>query len=262
MGDVLRKGLVLIFLMMATLSASAAPNVLLWRLDCGRFVSKKLTNGCYLIRHNSTYMLWDAGIGAELVGHPKGQGTRDWIELDSTVADQLKQLGLTPKSIKILALSHTHFDHIGQAPVFADAHLLVGRDDWNVLIAEPSSDDRRGRLGPWMAGTSAKSLVTGDYDIFGDGSVVMLATPGHTPGHYSLLVRFRSLGAVLLTGDLYYSAQQYAQNSVPIHDADAASTVSSFARFRTLAKNLSATVIIQHEPADITKLPPFPKAAD
>ena len=258
----MRKGLALIFLMVTTLSASAAPDVRLWRLDCGRFVARNLTDSCYLIGHNGTAMLWDTGLGAELVGHPKGQGTRDWVELDVSLADQLKQLGLAPKNIKILALSHTHFDHIGQASQFADARLLVGREDWNTLIAAPPSGDGRARLEPWISGASDKQLVVGDHDIFGDGSVVMLATPGHTPGHHSLLVRLRHLGAVLLTGDLYYSAQQYAQNSVPVHDADAASTVSSFARFRKLAHDLAATVIIQHEPADIAKLPPFPKAAD
>jgi N-acyl homoserine lactone hydrolase len=258
----LRKGLTLIFVVMTTLSASAAPNVLLWRLDCGKFVARNLTDSCYLIKHNSAYLLWDAGLGAELFGHPNGQGTRDWVELDATVADQLKELGLTPKNIGMLALSHTHFDHIGQAPVFADARLLVGREDWNALIAEPQSDDRRGRLKPWIAGASDKQLVVGDYDIFGDGSVVMIATPGHTPGHHSLLVRLQHMGAVLLTGDLYYSAQQYAENSVPLHNADSASTISSFSRFRKLANDLAATVIIQHEPADIPKLPAFPKAAN
>jgi glyoxylase-like metal-dependent hydrolase (beta-lactamase superfamily II) len=258
----MRKGLALIFLLTMTLSASAAPNILLWRLDCGQFVAKKLTDSCYLVKHDRAYLLWDAGLGAELIGHPNGQGTRAWIALDATLAAQLKQLGLTPKNIAILALSHTHFDHIGQASAFPGARLLVGRYDWNALIAKPASDDGRARLEPWIAGNSAKWLVTGDYDIFGDGSVVMIATPGHTPGHHSLLVRLQHFGPVLLTGDLYYSAQQYAENSVPPHNASSASTISSFSRFRKLATGLAATVIIQHEPADIPKLPAFPQAAD
>ena len=258
----MRKGLGFVFLIVTTLSASAAPDVRLWRLDCGRFVARNLADSCYLIEHDRTYMLWDAGLSAELVGHPKDRGTRDWVELDATLTDQLKQLGLSPNSIGMLALSHTHFDHIGQAGVFANARLLVGQEDWNALVAKPPSDEGRARLETWISGASDKQLVVGDHDIFGDGSVVMLATPGHTPGHHSLLVRLAHLGAVLLTGDLYYSARQYAQNSVPLHDADAASTVSSFARFRKLVHDLAATVIIQHEPADIAKLPPFPEPAD
>jgi N-acyl homoserine lactone hydrolase len=69
-------------------------------------------------------------------------------------------------------------------------------------------------------------------------------------------------GAILLTGDLYYSAGQYALDEVPKHNSSAAETLASFAHFRTLAKSLHATVIIQHEPADVLKLPPFPNAAE
>jgi N-acyl homoserine lactone hydrolase len=146
-----RKGLALIFLLITTLSASAAPTVLLWRLDCGRFVAKKLTDSCYLVKHDRAYLLWDAGLGTEIFGHPKGQRTRAWIELDATLTDQLKQLGLAPKNIAILALSHTHFDHIGQASEFPGARLLVGRYDWSALIAGAPSDDRRARLEPSCA---------------------------------------------------------------------------------------------------------------
>ncbi len=235
--------------------------VALWRLDCGTFVEKHLTDSCYLVRHDDVFLLWDSGLSAELVGHPKDQGTRNWIELKTSLPQQLQRLGLRPGDITILALSHTHFDHIGQAPLFASARLLLGKREWEALLALPPTNERRLKLESWISGASAKQLITGDYDVFGDASVVMLDTPGHTPGHHSLLVRLRSFGTVLLTGDLYDTAQQYADDSVSAHNPDAAATKASMLRFKQMAQKSHATVIIQHEPADIAKLPAFPKAA-
>jgi len=104
--------------------------------------------------------------------------------------------------------------------------------------------------------------VVGDKDIFGDGSVVMIDLPGHTPGHHALLVKLAHTGYVLLSGDAAHFAENYASNGVPSFNSNRADTLASFDRFKKLAANLHATVIIQHEPADIAKLPAFPKAAD
>jgi glyoxylase-like metal-dependent hydrolase (beta-lactamase superfamily II) len=232
-------------------------------MDCGSFVSKGLTNSCYLVRHNHDYMLWDAGFGAELLGRPQEHGKGSWIELKQTVVAQLALLGLSTRQVGILGISHTHFDHIGQAADFPTARLLIGKEDWEAMRAQsPDETPESQRLKPWLDEGAPKELVSGDEDVFGDGSVVMIATPGHTPGHYSLLIRLKRSGAILLTGDLYYSARQYALDEVPKHNSSAAETLASFARFRALAKSLGATVIIQHEPADVLKLPPFPKAAE
>jgi glyoxylase-like metal-dependent hydrolase (beta-lactamase superfamily II) len=88
----------------------------------------------------------------------------------------------------------------------------------------------------------------------------MLDLPGHTPGHYALLVRLAS-GPVLLSGDLYHFTEQVANRGVPPFNHDRADTLASMDRYDRIAKNLKAKTIIQHEPADIIKLPPFPKAA-
>jgi len=104
--------------------------------------------------------------------------------------------------------------------------------------------------------------VTRDKDIFGDGRVVMLDMPGHTPGHHVLLVRLAHMGSVLLSGDQAHFQENYDSNGVPEFNTDRAQTLASFDRFKALAKNLGATVIIQHEPRDLAKLPAFPKAAE
>src|SRR5215470_15911006 len=111
--------------------------------------------------------------------------------------------------------------------------------------------DHTGQLAP----------LTTDKDVFGDGSVVVLRMPGHTPGHSSLLVRLKGMGPVLLTGDLVHFRENYDSNGVPWFNFDRAATISSIERMKQMAANLQATVIIQHDMRDIGKLPTFPAAA-
>jgi len=98
-------------------------------------------------------------------------------------------------------------------------------------------------------------------DVFGDGSVVVLRTPGHTPGHSSLLVRLKDKGPVILIGDLAHFQENYDANGVPGFNYDRAQTIASLERIKQIEKNLKATVIIQHDPRHIGKLPAFPAAA-
>ena len=245
--------------------AGTAPAVRLWRLQCGTFITKRLTDSCYLIRHGSQLMLWDAGLGSELLDHPTPYraGSPSIVVLRRTLSAQLAVLGLRPRRIAIVALSHVHSDHIGQAAAFPRARLILGLEDWRMLTAaRPPASLDQALLEPWIDGRAPRTLVRGDYDVFADGSVVMLATPGHTPGHHSLLVRLRTFGPVLLSGDLYHSDLQRERQEPAPHDFDRAATLRSFHRFEAIAAALHATVVIQHEPADIRKLPPFPRAAD
>jgi glyoxylase-like metal-dependent hydrolase (beta-lactamase superfamily II) len=89
----------------------------------------------------------------------------------------------------------------------------------------------------------------------------MLNTPGHTPGHHSLLVRLKEKGAVLLAGDVVHFHENYDTSGVPIFNTDRADSIASIDRFKKIAVNLKATVIIQHDARDVGKLPAFPAAA-
>ncbi len=100
-----------------------------------------------------------------------------------------------------------------------------------------------------------------DKDVFGDGTVMMLNTPGHTPGHHSLLVRLPQMGNVLVSGDLAHFHENYDSNGVPTFNTDRAQTLASIDRFKKIAANFKATVIIQHDARDVGKLPPFPASA-
>ena len=258
-------------------AAHAAPApISLWRLDCGRITAfdldefsdtrayvgqhKDLTASCYLIRHGDTYMLWDTGLPRALLNHAMDPRQGLDATLTVTIVDQLAQLGVKPEQISIVAISHEHFDHTGQAGDFPSAKLLMGKGDIDDMRG--ANAERGAPLAHWLKDGGAMEPITGDKDVFGDGSVVMLDMPGHTPGHHALLVKLAHKGYVLLSGDVAHFAENYASNGVPSYNSNRADTLASFDRFKTLAANLHATVIIQHEPADIAKLAAFPKAAD
>jgi N-acyl homoserine lactone hydrolase len=247
---------------------SPAAQVTLTRLDCGNAAAPSevarfsdtyafpdlkvlLTYSCYLIRHGDDYMLWDAG---NAVGSPL---------VRTTIVDQLKTLSLTPAQIRFLGISHYHGDHTGQASAFPQSTLLIGKGDWEVLSAPtPAQGINTAPFAPWLTGGAKVEPQAGDKkDVFGDGTVVMLSTPGHTPGHHSLLVRLRSAGAFLITGDLSHFRENYDDDGVPTFNVNRADSKASIDRFKRIAQNLRATVIIQHDARDIPKLPAFPAAA-
>jgi len=112
-----------------------------------------------------------------------------------------------------------------------------------------------------MTGGGKVEALPGDKDVFGDGTVMVLNTPGHTPGHHSLLVRLKTMGNVLITGDLAHFHENYEANGVPTFNTDRAATLASLDRFKKSVTNLKATVIIQHDQRDVAKLPAFPASA-
>jgi len=253
--------------------AAPRPELSLWRLDCGdahigdldtfsdtfAYVgqSKTLTDSCYLIRHGDRYLLWDTGFPANLAGQTTGDDSFR-ITMRTTITAQLARIGVRPEQVTFVGISHYHDDHTGQAADFPRATLLVGTADWEAIRGRPAS---AARFGPWIEGQSRVEPLAGDHDVFGDGSVIVLNMPGHTPGHHALLVRLPRTGAVLLSGDLYHFTENFESNGVPGFNTNRADTLASMARFRDIARNLRARIIIQHEPNDIAKLPAFPEPA-
>lgn len=262
--------------MQAAPASSVPPPLMeMWRLDCGEvnftdfnaFFSdtseypagpKRLVASCYLIRHGSDYMLWDSGLPAALVGHPNSNPTMT-ASLRASIVDQLGRIGVRPEQVAILGISHYHFDHTGQAASFPHARLIMGAGDIAALRSDQPGIERA-PLAPWLTGGGRITEAGGDHDVFGDGKVVMVNLPGHTPGHRGLLVRLAS-GPVLLSGDIYHFTEQVARRGVPPFNTSRAETLASMDRFDRLGRNLRANVIIQHEPADVAKLPAFPASA-
>jgi N-acyl homoserine lactone hydrolase len=101
----------------------------------------------------------------------------------------------------------------------------------------------------------------GDYDIFGDGTVKTLKTPGHTPGHHSLIVKLPKSDVLLITGDLYHTRLNYEKGLVPRIN-DRPNTQASMNRFAGIKANTNARIVIQHAPEDFASMPAFPKFLD
>lgn len=252
----------------------AIPHMQMWRLDCGTIdvanldafsdtylyvgQKKRLTDSCYLVRHGENYLLWDTGLPGELAGKPPLTSDGYTTSLGSRLVDQLRRIGVTPDKVNFVGISHNHFDHIGQAADFPKATLLIGAED----LEATKKSDAAARLTPWLKGGAKVQETKGDLDVFGDGSVIVLDMPGHTDGHQSLLVRLPRTGPVLLTGDLFHFTENMQKHGVPGFNADRANTLASFDRFETIARNLKARVIIQHELSDVAKLPAFPTPAE
>ena len=253
----------------ATTTAAALSLV---RLDCGSALIKdfdsffsdrpglypkgprQITDSCYLIDHNGQRLLWDTGLPAALKGRVD-DGEQMRATIDTTIVEQLAKLNLTPADIAIVGISHMHGDHTGQASAFPNARLVVGKQDFEKTAGK---DDP---FGPWRGSGKPVTLASGDIDIFGDGSVVALHLPGHTPDHMALLLKLKS-GPVLLTGDLYHSTMAREKRGVPPFNTSREQTLASMDKFEALAKQTGAKVVIQHEPDDIAKLPAFPQAAE
>lgn len=259
------------------LAQDPVPDIEMWRLDCGTIElsdtapfsdahlydgeKRSMVDSCYLIRHGAEYLLWDTGLPSAL----KGQQVTQWVftlSVQTTIAEQLERLGLTPASITKVGISHYHDDHIGQAAEYPHAELLIGAKDAEA-ITSGRMEETRAQLSPWLAEGAEGKLRqrNGDLDVFGDGSVVIKSMPGHTPGHATLLVRLPETGNVLLSGDLYHFEEQIANRGVPTFNTDRADTLASFERFNAMAAALGATVIIQHDPRHIGRLPSFPASA-
>lgn len=274
----LRRFAVLLLLLLGSASVPAMAKdtqveVELWRLDCGTleianldeysdsydYVGRKMTftGSCYLIRHGEQFLLWDSGLNAKFLGQGGNEGD-DHMILRRRIVDQLADLNVVPSQISYLGISHYHYDHTGQAADFPGATLLIDKRDWEVVTQVPRLSEQ---LSPWAKDKGKVEPLSYDHDVFGDGTVVMLKVPGHTPGHRALLVRLAGRGAVLLSGDAVHFRENWRNRGVPGFNTSRSETLASLDRLQAIADRLSATLVIQHEPADIDLLPAFPASA-
>jgi glyoxylase-like metal-dependent hydrolase (beta-lactamase superfamily II) len=151
-------------------------------------------------------------------------------------------------------VSHYHGDHYGQADSFRAARLVIGKGD----AEELRKDKTAIVLAPWLGGSRPSVQISSDLDLFGNGSVVALFTPGHTPGHLSLFVRVGAK-SYILTGDAVHSRGQLAARRPSGNHVDKVKGVQSIDRLNRLAATTGATIIVGHDKGDLGLLPAFPK---
>jgi glyoxylase-like metal-dependent hydrolase (beta-lactamase superfamily II) len=210
-------------------------------------------DSCYLIKHSKGWFLWDTGIADSVAAMPNGLAPADpkavtWRR-PKTLQAQLEQLGLKPDDVKAMAVSHTHPDHTGNVELFPQATLYVQKAeyDWPGANNEP-------RFKP----SHPVELLSGDKDVFGDGSVTILSTPGHTPGHQSLLVKLPKTGAVVLSGDAVHFKDNWDNRRVPSMNANKELSAASMQKIADTLDKDKAQLWINHDKAqrDSQKMAP------
>ena len=217
---------------------------------------------CYLVKHARGTLFWDAGLPLGVVGRgdvkPEPGMT---LRYARSVLEQLEAVGTPAAEIDFVAFSHMHFDHVGAANAFARSTLLIQRTEHAAAFDEV--ERYPGIFVPehYAALRDAKTiLLDGDHDVFGDGSVEILAAPGHTPGHQVLYVELAETGPVVLSGDLYHFAESRVLRRVPEFNTDAAASRQSMERIERLLEAHGATLWIEHEKAvadTLRKAPAF-----
>lgn len=247
--------------------------------DTGRFSLKReevitsdLSVACFLVVHPKGSLIWDVGAvpdsewqptGSKLVHHlslPDGQ-RRD-IDLTKSLRAQLSEIGYSPKEITYLALSHYHYDHTANADEFARSTWLVRRNERDAMFAEKAPGTTRPST--YAALKSSKTIIikTDDYDVFGDGTVVIKSAPGHTPGHQMLAVKLGHTGQILLSGDLYHYPEERPLDRVPTFEFNADQTRASRVATDAFLKETGAQIWIQHDFTANSKLKKAPEYYD
>ena len=252
----------------------------LYRLDCGHSLANdesvwtpgenigrsiEFSSTCWLIQRGNEWLLWDTGVPESALNDPKGWSTLPKLivyHLDKTLTDQLAAIGLKTTDVTYVALSHTHGDHIGNVRLFPNSTVLMQRAEYAWISSPDGPNDNVNQLKALarkLLGTPKHlKLLEGDTDVFGDGSVTLISTPGHTPGSQSLLVNLKNSGFIILSGDVVHLQGNFENNIVPALNTDKAASIASMDKVRGMIATYRAKLFINHDKAqsDMLKLAP------
>jgi glyoxylase-like metal-dependent hydrolase (beta-lactamase superfamily II) len=200
-------------------------------LDCGTIISNRpegfgltrdevfnlnFSDPCFLVMHPRGMLLFDTGLDDRNVGRPifeTMKGYEAQVKFKS-LRGELANIGVTPGMITYLAISHSHWDHVGNANDYAGSTWLARKAEYDVMFAPGVTPDARATYAA-LEHSPHIHYIDGDYDVFGDGSVVLMSTPGHTPGHQSLYVKLAKTGGVVVSGDLYHYTAERTLGRMP-----------------------------------------------
>ena len=226
-------------------------------------MTNQASDACFLIRHPKGDLLWDTGLPSAIAEQPDGlTNGRYVLKVPVTLSAQLEQIGVSADDIEFLSISHSHFDHTGNMNEYAGAKWLVHENEYSVLFNEQTAANPDAMASYNKLADSETIKFTGDYDVFGDGSVMILDLPGHTPGHTALKVELGNAGTVMLSGDLYHLTEARELRTIPTFNTDVDQTLASMDRFEAIAKETNARVVIQHEMDDVNAMPQVPEYLD
>ena len=250
----------------------------LYVLDCGEAETKDVSanwspgvnvgqprlfsDNCYLIKHEKGWLLWDSGIPDAVAEKPEGVSAAGGLltmKVTRTLQAQLKELDVAPDKVTHVAFSHFHGDHVGNANLFTAATLYIQYPEYEAAFGpEPQKFGFNPATYEKLRANPVVKL-SGDHDVFGDGSVVILSTPGHTPGHQSLLVRLPVTGAVVLSGDLAHFQDNWENRRVPARNFSKEQSLASMQKIAQVLEQEKAVLWINHDNLQSAGIPHAPK---
>jgi glyoxylase-like metal-dependent hydrolase (beta-lactamase superfamily II) len=219
---------------------------------------------CYLIVHPKGTLMWDVGVISD--GAFKGDGkpaTDGRSSVDKPLLPQLATLGYKPSDITYLGLSHYHSDHTANANAFAGSMWIVQKPERDMMFGTPPPGAII-QTATFSALKDAKTKVLNgeDYDVFGDGTVVIKYAPGHTPGHQVLFLKLKKFGPLLVAGDLYHFPEEQTMNRFPGFEFNKEQSAKARADMDVFLKKTKAQMWIEHDAATNAKLKKAPEYYD
>jgi glyoxylase-like metal-dependent hydrolase (beta-lactamase superfamily II) len=217
-------------------------------------------NQSYLVVHpRGTVMFDTGGVGDDEFPAGGGVAADGIMTASKKLVPQMDAAGYKPSDITYLVLSHYHADHTANANLFAGATWIVQKAEHDVMFAATPLPIMQQATYSALKNAKTKILINADLDVFGDGTVVVKSTPGHTPGHQVMLVKLAKFGPVILSGDLYHYPEEIATGKTPDFEYNPAQSATSRAAVRAWATQQHAKLWIEHDKPTHATLPKSPK---
>ena len=223
--------------------------------------STEMSIPCILVAHPKGTLMWDNGDIPDRAFPPGGgRATLGVVTQDKPLLPQMAAVGSAPSDITYLSMSHYHGDHIANANAFAGATWLVRKVERDRMFS--SEPITRSPLENYGELKNSKTILIDkdEYDVFGDGTVVIKSTPGHTPGHNVLFLKLKKTGPVVLSGDLYHYPEERTLKRLPVAEFNKEQTAASRADLEVFLKKTGAQLWIEHDiigNARLKKAPEF-----
>ncbi|HEY6343510.1 MAG TPA: N-acyl homoserine lactonase family protein [Bryobacteraceae bacterium] len=214
----------------------------------GELGSKNMSIASFLIVHPKGTLMWDTGAVPDRNFKPgEGPATLRYATTKRPLEAQLAEVGYRPSDITYLAISHFHWDHVGNANLFAHSTWLVRKEERDVMFSDPPSTRTEPANFSELKNSKTIFIDKPEYDVFGDGTVIIKAAPGHSPGHQVLFLKLKKTGPVVLSGDLYHYPEERKLGKIPTTEFNAQQTAASRAEVEAFLKKTGAQLWIQHD---------------
>jgi len=217
----------------------------------------QLSVAAYLVVHPKGVLMWDSAAVPDSEWSPTGSPVRQRLVLNDgqerfvtiarPLAAQLQAAGYKAADVNFLALSHFHWDHTANAGLFSSATWLVRQIERDAMFAEKTVGTSRPATYAALKNSKTVIVTADEHDVFGDGTVILKAAPGHTPGHQVLYVKLPETGPVVLSGDLYHYQAERTMGRYPTFEFNVDQTKASRAALETFLTRTKAQLWIQHD---------------